>query len=619
MASNNNNNNNKKKKLVGQIEEHPMPLPFSHAGPLTPLPSWPPPPNWTPTWGPAQVNERNTGSGFGGSNYDKTLRNKGKQEAQRRDEETWTEWQQQLEKFLKEHQKEEIVTVKHPVMDVLKKVLRCQAPNWWWKQPQRKIYILAFRVSICLVEFHPKTWGNVNDADSAFAALDELARTCKLLVGSSKSPNKTLELLSEKLQKASRRRTSTNDKDLFLPVCVLELRDAISNVIVDGDCFGVMSPEEHYRQKMRPLAFDLVSAPLDSPKHYYANERRLNPHIPETNRKTKNNSKSNRATTALWKELSTYPTGLPIEYGSSVFVRAHEANLDKLRVLIIGPEDTPCANGCFFFDVSIGDDYPHRPPKVQFLTTIMCAQGPKPHSNAPVRFNPNLYPNGKVCLSLLGTWSGPGWIPNESTLLQVLVSLQSLVLGSPAPYFNEPGYQNLEGTKYGDEKSKQYNQDIRRKTLRVAMLPFLYNLQQRPKSCKKRKQTNACVSNHGKECFPEFFKVLQQHFLLKKESIRKQLRLWRKEDASLGELNNEFWEAHAQMENKTQRKICNTTVVVEDDEVILWNHDNDQNHPLPTPNNDSGNGGVCVIELLDDDDDDRKPAANNNEKVVDLT
>ena len=23
-----------------------------------------------------------------------------------------------------------------------------------------------------------------------------------------------------------------------------------------------------------------------------------------------------------------------------------------------------------------------------------------------VRFNPNLYQNGKVCLSLLGTWSG---------------------------------------------------------------------------------------------------------------------------------------------------------------------------------------------------------------------
>ena len=591
----------------------------------------PPPPSLVLNW--AQVNERNTGSGFGGSDYDKTLRNKGKKEAQKREQGTWAEWQQQLEIFLKEHEKEDIATEKHPVMDVLKKVLRCQAPNWWWKQPQRKTYILALRVSICLVEFHPKTWGTLNDVESAFAALDELARACKLLVGSSKSPKKTLDLLSEQLEKATKRRTSTNDKDLFLPECVLELRDAISNLIVAGDCFGVMSPEEHYRQKMRPLAFDLVSAPLDSPKHYYGKERRsstsrLNRHTPETNPKqqTKNNSKSNRATTALWKELSAYPTGLPIEYGSSVFVRAHEANLDKLRVLIIGPEDTPYANGCFFFDVSIGDDYPHRPPKVQFLTTTMCAQGPKPHSNAPVRFNPNLYANGKVCLSLLGTWSGPGWISKESTLLQVLVSLQSLVLGSPAPYFNEPGYQHSEGTKYGDAQSKQYNQDIRRKTLRVAMLPFLYNLQRlQAKGCKKRKQASACASklppsmhNGKKEYFPEFRKVLQQHFLLKNESIRKQLRLWRKEDASLGELSSEFWEVHVQImeTKKQQRKICKATVVVVENDELVTSLLNDQN-PVTNAMAIDNSG---VIELLDDDDDenDRKPAANN-EKIVDLT
>jgi hypothetical protein len=29
-----------------------------------------------------------------------------------------------------------------------------------------------------------------------------------------------------------------------------------------------------------------------------------------------------------------------------------------------------------------------------------------------------------VCLSLLGTWSGPGWVPGTSTLSQVLLSIQ---------------------------------------------------------------------------------------------------------------------------------------------------------------------------------------------------
>jgi len=33
--------------------------------------------------------------------------------------------------------------------------------------------------------------------------------------------------------------------------------------------------------------------------------------------------------------------------------------------------------------------------------------------------NPNLYADGKVCLSLLGTWSGPGWEKGVSTLSQV--------------------------------------------------------------------------------------------------------------------------------------------------------------------------------------------------------
>lgn len=39
-----------------------------------------------------------------------------------------------------------------------------------------------------------------------------------------------------------------------------------------------------------------------------------------------------------------------------------------------------------------------------------------------VRFNPNLYNCGKVCLSLLGTWSGAKgetWDPSSSSTLQV--------------------------------------------------------------------------------------------------------------------------------------------------------------------------------------------------------
>lgn len=47
--------------------------------------------------------------------------------------------------------------------------------------------------------------------------------------------------------------------------------------------------------------------------------------------------------------------------------------------------------------------------------------------------------DGKVCLSLLGTWDGDkgeSWNSQTSTLLQVLVSIQSLIL-VPEPFFNE--------------------------------------------------------------------------------------------------------------------------------------------------------------------------------------
>jgi hypothetical protein len=83
------------------------------------------------------------------------------------------------------------------------------------------------------------------------------------------------------------------------------------------------------------------------------------------------------------------------------------------------------------FDIYCHSNYPNNSPYVNLQTTGYGA----------VRFNPNLYNCGKVCLSLLGTWSGgqnETWDPKSSTLLQVLVSIQSLIF-VPEPYFNEPG------------------------------------------------------------------------------------------------------------------------------------------------------------------------------------
>ena len=97
--------------------------------------------------------------------------------------------------------------------------------------------------------------------------------------------------------------------------------------------------------------------------------------------------------------------------------------------MIAGPENTPYAGGLFEFDCFLPMQYPNLPPLMNLCTT----------GGGRVRFNPNLYNCGKVCLSLLGTWSGSAeenWQPRKSTLLQVLVSIQSMILVE-APYFNE--------------------------------------------------------------------------------------------------------------------------------------------------------------------------------------
>lgn len=75
-----------------------------------------------------------------------------------------------------------------------------------------------------------------------------------------------------------------------------------------------------------------------------------------------------------------------------------------------------------------------------------------------LRLNPNLYETGKVCLSLLNTWTGKGneiWHSSSSSILQVLVSIQGLVLNAN-PYFNEAGYDKQMGTAEGEKNSLAY-------------------------------------------------------------------------------------------------------------------------------------------------------------------
>lgn len=67
---------------------------------------------------------------------------------------------------------------------------------------------------------------------------------------------------------------------------------------------------------------------------------------------------------------------------------------DLFSALIKGPTRTPYEDGLFLFDIQLPNIYPAVPPLFRYL------------SQCSGRLNPNLYDNGKVCVSLLGTWIG---------------------------------------------------------------------------------------------------------------------------------------------------------------------------------------------------------------------
>ncbi|KAF8099662.1 hypothetical protein N665_0239s0006 [Sinapis alba] len=166
----------------------------------------------------------------------------------------------------------------------------------------------------------------------------------------------------------------------------------------------------------------------------------------------------------------------------TIFVRACESRMDLLRAVIIGAEGTPYHDGLFFFDIQFSDTYPSAPPRVHY------------HAGG-LRINPNLYNCGKVCLSLLGTWTGntrESWIPDESTMLQLLVSIQALILNQK-PYFNEPGYEHSKGTQSGELLSEAYSENV----FIFSLKTMVYSIRKPPKHFEEFVRSHYFMRAHG--------------------------------------------------------------------------------------------------------------------------
>ncbi|KAK3726011.1 hypothetical protein LTR37_000159 [Vermiconidia calcicola] len=178
--------------------------------------------------------------------------------------------------------------------------------------------------------------------------------------------------------------------------------------------------------------------------------------------------------TGRMRQIINHIASLKTSLPPGIFVRHGDGRLDVMKIIIVGPKGTPYENGLFEFHLLCPIEYPNKPPMMQFMTTGGGAHG----------FNPNLYNNGKVCLSLLGTWNdGRPWTPGESTLLQLFVSIQSMIF-CEEPICNEPGDEEMGGTV----ESRNYNRYQHPMVVKYAMLEWLngkQSLTPRPESRSK--------------------------------------------------------------------------------------------------------------------------------------
>ena len=112
--------------------------------------------------------------------------------------------------------------------------------------------------------------------------------------------------------------------------------------------------------------------------------------------------------------------------------------------------------GFSFFDAFFPSAYPACAPKVRFKTT----------GGGRARMNPNLYKDGKVCLSLLGTWSArEGRDVGQKRFHDVAGDRLHSVAHrrSPIRFSTNPASSAASAPRMA-EKSDEYNRQIREHT-----------------------------------------------------------------------------------------------------------------------------------------------------------
>ncbi|XP_065281785.2 ubiquitin-conjugating enzyme E2 Z-like [Dermacentor albipictus] len=134
-----------------------------------------------------------------------------------------------------------------------------------------------------------------------------------------------------------------------------------------------------------------------------------------------------------------------------IYIAPEENDVTQIDALVVGPSDTPYEGGFLRFRIMCPNEYPIEPPRVCFLTT----------DAGRVQLHPNLYPDGEVSLSIIGTCTGPPWSPAQS-IGSLLVSIQSLLT-------DDPYYESYVPKGMHQEAANKYKLFVRHEVVRVAV------------------------------------------------------------------------------------------------------------------------------------------------------
>lgn len=138
---------------------------------------------------------------------------------------------------------------------------------------------------------------------------------------------------------------------------------------------------------------------------------------------------------------------------SGIYYKHDDTDMLTGYALIIGPRDTPYFGGYYFFTFHFPPTYPMDPPVVTYET-----------NKDNIRFHPNFYRTGKICISLLNTWNGEQWSACQN-IKSVLLTICSLF--DNEPLLNEPGI-----TKTSSDL-KPYYEIVKFANLKIAILDVL--------------------------------------------------------------------------------------------------------------------------------------------------